>query len=539
MTSASSSQNYTWIKELVAFGYDESFPPPFNTACQITLAAIPAKSVHLLIQQLDKMSIDANRATQLDAEGAQNEGQAALLLESLGIDHWLSVQHTFATKGEEAACTLVRKLHMELTNILETDQIEETRAEKIAACIGTVLSWVDSDKNTESISEPAKSTSPPKDPSSLLRTNPLLNLDALTSEEKAFYDEGLESLKSGSMLNDLASMTAEGDPFVPTDSQRMIEYKASERNNMLWKVPNMNNLAPVTAEMWTKLINASDAELKVCEFNALNGITPAKSLSLSDTVKMISFRDKYRCPEPIIARLKASIPTDSSRVFKHKMVLWNWLRPYIRCPCSQGGKENAKKQCKGEMLWFDHAVWYMFNHLEDFFPLPTSHGRYMAFLLFLGGEARYTVLTQITFLQVRKMMIDSALEVFANPKNRTLVEYGDAAGVRMIERMIKPASFSDNLVSTQIQGNTKKRNRPAGLPNLNAAPTPMVPRGRGQRIRGGRHYGQRPYHQSPGSSTSSNRSSTTQQQSSSSTRNNNPFVYYTAGRRNMTPEFDQ
>ncbi|KAL2652425.1 hypothetical protein R1flu_020553 [Riccia fluitans] len=135
------------------------------------------------------------------------------------------------------------------------------------------------------------------------------------------------------------------------------------------------------------------------------------------------------------------------------------------------------------MLWWDHAIWYMFNHLSDFFPQSTVHGRYMAFLIFLGGEARPAVLAHLSFLHARKLMLDTAMEVFANPKARTLPEHGDSYGIRLIERMMKPASFSDELISREIQNGNKKRSRPAGLPNLNGAPTPMVPIGRGQRFR--------------------------------------------------------
>ncbi|KAL2629173.1 hypothetical protein R1flu_013859 [Riccia fluitans] len=102
---------------------------------------------------------------------------------------------------------------------------------------------------------------------------------------------------------------------------------------------------------------------------------------------------------------------------------------------------------------------------------------------------------------------------------------------------MKPASFSDELISREIQSGNKKR--PAGLPNLNGAPTPMVPRGRGQRFRGGRHHhGSRPPYQSPGSSSSSSRASAVSN-GSQGQRNPSPFQYLTANRRNMSSEFQR
>ncbi|KAL2624162.1 hypothetical protein R1flu_008407 [Riccia fluitans] len=343
-----------------------------------------------------------------------------------------------------------------------------------------------------------------------------------------------------SSVNELAARTDEGELYIPTDNARMIEYKVSEKNAMMWKIPNMNNLAPVMLEMWQKLIHASDAEQRDCLHNALNGVTPSKMVTMKDTIKMACFRDKYRCSELVGIRVKTAIAIDSSRVPKHKSVLWNWLRPYIRCNCRSDGKHEANHtKCKGEMLWFDHAIWYIYNHLGDFFPQSTVEGRYMAFLIFLGGEARSAVLAHLMFLRARKLMIDMAMEVFVNPKARTLPEHGDAYGVHLIERMIKPACFSDEIISKEIQSGNRKRTRTAGIPNLNGASTPMVPRGRGQRFRGGRHYqGNHPSYQSPGSSSSSSRASNISGVSLGQ-RNLSPFQYSPVNRRNMASEFQR
>ncbi|KAL3701755.1 hypothetical protein R1sor_019777 [Riccia sorocarpa] len=183
------------------------------------LAAIFAKSVHLLIQKLDRLSIEANRQTGLDTENSQNENNAALLLECLGIEQWLSIQHTFATSGEEVTLSLIRKLHGELPNIMEADLIDEARSEKHAAMIGTVLSWVDSDKNTVATISESKSEESTVDPSSQLRANPLLSMDTLSTEEQAFCNESMESLKTDSTA-DLSLINEDGDPYVPTDSYR-------------------------------------------------------------------------------------------------------------------------------------------------------------------------------------------------------------------------------------------------------------------------------------------------------------------------------
>ncbi|KAL2621145.1 hypothetical protein R1flu_001350 [Riccia fluitans] len=399
-------------------------------ASQVTLASIPSKAVHNLIQQLDRTAVEANRQTLLDSVNSQPECSAALLLENLGIDQWFQLQVTFSVNGEEAAKALILKYHNDLPTLLELDQMEEIRAEKHAGMIGTVLNWVDLNRNSTPVGDGTLGEKTNVDVLSQVRANPLINFLVFSSEEQAVYNESLDLLNVSS-ANELAARTDEGELYVPTDNARMIEYKVSEKNAMMWKIPNMNNLAPLTLEMWQKLIHASDTEQRDCLHNALNGVTQSKMLTMKDTVKMACFRDKYRCSELVGIRVKTAIATGSSRVPKHKSILWNWLRPYIRCNCRSDGKHEANRtKCKGEMLWFDHAIWYMYNHLGDFFPQSTIQGRYMAFLIFLGDEARPAVLAHLTFLHARKLMIDTAMEVFANPKARTLPEDGDAYGVR-------------------------------------------------------------------------------------------------------------
>ncbi|KAL3683092.1 hypothetical protein R1sor_001114 [Riccia sorocarpa] len=298
-------------------------------AIQTTMAAIQSKNVHELIQQLDMAAVEANKEV---AGETDVENQAALLLESLGIHHWLEIQHMYSTKGEEATLSLIRQLHEDLPNLLEADQIEDSRAEKLAGMIARVLSWTDLHKNTMNVETTEGPINVCPDISSQVRTNPLIDFSLFSEEEKANYTESLDSLNSNS-AGDKASVNDDGDPFIPTDTSRTIEYRVSEKNGMMWKCSNMNNLSPVTLTMWTKLVNLSEAELKVCKQNAIDGIIPAKIIPLRESIKMASFKDKYKCTEPVSVRVKVNMITDSNRVPRHRALLWNWMRPYLRCTC--------------------------------------------------------------------------------------------------------------------------------------------------------------------------------------------------------------
>ncbi|KAL3689408.1 hypothetical protein R1sor_015717 [Riccia sorocarpa] len=134
-----------WIPELTRLGYDEKLPVPINKAIQVTMAAIPSKAVHSLVQQLDTAAVLANK--EIDDTNTDGDGYAALLLESLGIDNWITVLYTFKTLGEEATLNQIRQLHEDLPTLLETDMEEEARGGELAIMIGKTLSWIDQDRN--------------------------------------------------------------------------------------------------------------------------------------------------------------------------------------------------------------------------------------------------------------------------------------------------------------------------------------------------------------------------------------------------------
>ncbi|KAL3681382.1 hypothetical protein R1sor_024338 [Riccia sorocarpa] len=112
------AQTREWISELRELCYTRELPTPINTAVQITMAAITSKTVHELIQQLDKAAVTVNKDDSEEFENGDGNCHAALLIESLGIDNWVQLFHTFTTKGEEATLAAIRLLHDELPAML-------------------------------------------------------------------------------------------------------------------------------------------------------------------------------------------------------------------------------------------------------------------------------------------------------------------------------------------------------------------------------------------------------------------------------------
>ncbi|KAL3700567.1 hypothetical protein R1sor_018589 [Riccia sorocarpa] len=210
-----------WIPELTKLGYDEKLPVPINNVIQVTMAAISSKNVHALFQQLDMAAVLANK--EVDSTNTDRDGYSALLLESLGIDNWISILHTCMTSGEEATLNQIRQLHEDLPSLLETDMEEEGRAANLARLIGRTLSWIDEDKNVlpEDI-EPIQETLSVDVPT-LVKTNPLICFEVFSSEEQQQLADSLDNLQT-SQIEENAEFTQGGDYFIPTDTPRTVEY---------------------------------------------------------------------------------------------------------------------------------------------------------------------------------------------------------------------------------------------------------------------------------------------------------------------------
>jgi hypothetical protein len=114
--------------------------------------------------------------------------------------------------------------------------------------------------------------------------------------------------------------------------------------------------------------------------------------------------DHHKCTTTIIkVHAKRDVLTCAPRPLKFTSQLWNCQRSYIMCICNQ----NAKSGCKGNMIWFDHSIWYMVNNLGMFFPdatYPLLPSKFGAFLTWMTNAARLAVKTHITFMAMRRLM---------------------------------------------------------------------------------------------------------------------------------------
>ena len=174
--------------------------------------------------------------------------------------------------------------------------------------------------------------------------------------------------------------------------------------------------------------------------NAVNNEQPLKNGCKLTAAFPISAYDPKKCSitEGVHVRTRQDLPLGLQRDKKHRQNWWNVNRQFIRCGCPLNGPKEA---CTGKMIWFDHAVWCMIHNLDIFFPAK-GHlcSKYAALIGWLETAARDAVKASVTFAHIRNMMIKGALEFATNPKSKLLSKYGEGAGIRKIERMIRPSS---------------------------------------------------------------------------------------------------
>ena len=292
-------------------------------------------------------------------------------------------------------------------------------------------------------------------------------------------------------------------PFLPP---RSVEDQVALKAHRCWALSNINLLAPISIPMWQAWANLSAKEVEELKTNAVENIGTLKEPQDIPGNFSLSMFDHHKCPTPDIkVHTKQWLQTGTGRSDKHSSAFWNCQRPYLRCLCFQF----AVSGCKGDIMWFDHATWYMINNLSTFFPdeFPTLPAKFQAFLVWVSEAAIVAVRHQISFMHTRQMMCDAALEFAEDLEAKLLPDLKASQGARVVEKLIKPASFSISNPNVPSPGHAGKRSWTKM--NLNVAPDSSTSsyvssRGRGQHCgayRGGRggfnrrtHMGNRQTH---------------------------------------------
>lgn len=219
----------------------------------------------------------------------------------------------------------------------------------------------------------------------------------------------------------------------------------------MWKIPSVNHGPSVSILMWQQWSSLTSEDLARCRQRAIDDTFISKLPLLATTWTMKKFSAsgtaKYKCESGVDVRIKLHLPTENSRHENDKAMLWNYhcLYFHYRCAASQ------KNGCRGEVLWFDHAIWYILTHLPTFFEEGEStRGKFMQFLIFLTS-VKDAIKDQITFMYTRDLLVVAALELYKSPSARILPIYGDTEGVRVVECLVKPAAFTIEQNKNQVK----------------------------------------------------------------------------------------
>lgn len=424
-----------WIPDLVSRGYGEPLPAP-APAVQATLATIAAPEIHKYIQDIDTTALQ-----DVDEDGEH----APLLLTTLDLSHWTGIMIAAITETKKGLGRL-QEAQKVLGQLLENDEHVLQEALRNTRIVENALRSVNPHEDWSDLPPPTDLATATVDSPSL---HPLLDKLNIAPAHKAAIEDFSESISSTQSERDLASLDAIGKgPAIPFLPSRAVEEQLASRSHRTWCLKNINLLAPISIPMWKIWADISDAEATACEEKAISCVGMFKEPQELVNAFPIALYDHHKCTTTTIkVHAKQDVLTCAPRHPKYTSQLWNCQRPYIRCTCNQ----NAKVGCKGNMLWFDHSVWYMVNNLPVFFPdsiYPSMPSKFGAFLTWMKGAARVAVRTHITFMAVRQLMQVAAIEFATDPAQKILSKYYDAPGARKIERLFKPAAFSTEATPT-------------------------------------------------------------------------------------------
>lgn len=402
------------------------------------MASIASSNFHDTVQRLD---------TEALADTNEEGLHAPTLLEVLDLRYWTMLLDA-CLHSEEKGMRKLQELFDDLPNILATDDQDCERMATQTKLIDDALLSANPEVKSvmENKSKPTKSTilviggTPTRDVVSQ-RPPSLLTRLPIPEDEKDSIIQYCAEITANQAAADLDKLEASGlGPSVPWLPPRQLELRLGGLENRMWMHPNINHLAPITVEMWKCWASLSDQEMAISMSNAINNEQPLKNGCKLTAAFPISTYDPKKCTitEGVHVRTRQDLPLGLQRDKKHRQNWWNVNRPFIRCGCPLNGPKDA---CTGKMIWFDHAVWCMIHNLDLFFPAK-GHlcSKYAAMIGWLETAAREAVKASVTFAHIRAMMIEGALEYATNPKSKLLTKYGEGAGVRKIERMIRPGS---------------------------------------------------------------------------------------------------
>lgn len=256
---------------------------------------------------------------------------------------------------------MLRDAHVKLPDILEQEAVELQKALQDSTTIEEAIRKANPTEQWRALPITSLAEASPK------RAHPLLSRLNIAEAHKAALKDLSSSIQNSQAEKDMQVLiTSRRGPLVPIMPHRSVEDQVAHKDHRVWGLNNINLLAPITTAMWRHWIDLSRPDIETLKLNAING-----SGVLQDPVDVmnpfpLSMFNPSKCSTAEVRiHTKSDLQTGYGRSEKHSSALWNVQRPYLRCCCDA----SAPTGCKGSVIWFDHAIWFMLNHLDRFFGI--------------------------------------------------------------------------------------------------------------------------------------------------------------------------
>lgn len=388
--------------------------------------------IHQYIQSSDKQAL--SNSTDEDA------GESPLLLTTIDLGQWTQVL-VVANTDLPTAMRRLEEMHSKLEDLVNQDALDYDEAKgntSIVECYLRSINCLDSEEPPGEVNGPATNLAGGNNTMS----HPLLLNLGIDDSQKAALEDLEEEITTTQHEKAQANMSSGESISIPFMPPRAVEELVASRHHRVWQVGNFNLLAPIPICTWRTWAALTSAELDACNEAALQNKSIIRGIHALVMPFSLSEFDHRRCPShEVNVQIKVDLETGKTRKDKFLTELWNPSRPYLRCACLRA----PTATCPGSILWLDHAVWFMINNLERFFPderHPNLVTKFSAFCIWLQKAGRLAVKSHVAFLQSRAWMVHAVVKFAAFPDSSLKEDFPDLPGPRKVERLFKPASFT-------------------------------------------------------------------------------------------------
>ena len=176
--------------------------------------------------------------------------------------------------------------------------------------------------------------------------------------------------------------------------------------------------------------------------NTLKGVQYLDKGELIKAPFTMAFLDNAKCASAagIYGRTKGPMPFSKTSAEYYSESVWNIGRPYVKCACKF---LDNRALCESSIIWFDHAIWYILNHLEALFPDRPVEFHLPLLCSWLGDQARNLVLAQIAFVHFRNYMLGTLKELKGEEPGTILTTYNNFKGIKSISGILNPTIDED------------------------------------------------------------------------------------------------